>query len=80
MNSLNHNSFKKDKNNINDINDNFNYNLKITNDIFVQNAISKYGLDNQFEFVEYDNDNNLLIYINNYSDLILKLINKVKEK
>ena len=75
LNSLNHNSFKKDEN---IINDNFNYNLKITSDIFVQNAISNFGLDNQFEFVEYDSDNNLLIYINDYSDLVLKLINKVK--
>ena len=75
INSSNLNSFKKDEI---IINNNFNYNLKVTSDIFVQNAICNFGLDNQFEFVEYNGDNYLLIYINNYNDLILKLIKKVK--
>ena len=48
----------------------------ITKEIFIQRAESKFGLDNQFEFVKYNNNNDLLIYINNHNDLILKLINK----
>ena len=45
-------------------------------EIFIPQAESKFGLDNQFEFVKYNKNNDLLIYINNFNDLILKLINK----
>ena len=43
--------------------------------ILIPKANSYFGLDNQFEIIEY-NENNLLIHINNNNDLILKLINK----
>ena len=61
-----------------DNNSNFNFNVK--KNIFVENSQSKFGLDNQFELVEYNQNNYLLIYINNFNDLILKLINKTNNK
>ena len=48
----------------------------IPREIFIEKAESKFGLDNQFEFVKYNKKNDILIYINNHNDLILKLINK----
>ena len=48
----------------------------IQEEIFISRAESKFGLDNQFEFVKYNKSNDLLIHINNQNDLILKLINK----
>ena len=53
-----------------------NYDVNVVKNIFIQNAESKFGLDNQFEFVDYNKDNYLIIYINNFNDLILKLVNK----
>ena len=53
-----------------------NSNSDMQKEIFIQQAESKFGLDNQFEFVKYNKNNDLLIYINNHNDLILKLINK----
>ena len=50
--------------------------IKISKDIFIESAESKFGLDNQFEFVKYNKNNYLLIHINNFNDLLLKLINE----
>ena len=50
--------------------------INIQEEIFIPRAESKFGLDNQFEFVKNNKNNDLLIYINNQNDLILKLINK----
>ena len=58
---------------INDYSSSFN---KITKEIFIQSAESKFGLDNQFELVKYNKDNDLLIHINNHNDLLLRLINR----
>ena len=50
--------------------------FEINENLIIPQAESHYGLDNQFEIIKYNDDNNLLIYINNSNDLILKLINK----
>ena len=47
----------------------------IEKNIIVPKAFSYFGLDNQFEIIK-NKENNLLIHIDNYNDLILKLINK----
>ena len=48
----------------------------VDKNILIPRAISCFGLDNQFEIIKYDKENNLLIYIDNLNDLILKLINR----
>ena len=48
----------------------------IEQNILVPKAESHFGLDNQFEFIEYNLNNNLLIHINNMNNLELKLISK----
>ena len=72
INSLKQTNFSNNKPNIPSNSD-----VKVVKNIFIQRAESKFGLDNQFELVEYNRDNFLLIYINNFNDLILKLINKI---
>ena len=47
----------------------------IEKNIIVPKAFSYFGLDNQFEIIK-NKENNLLIHIDNFNDLILKLINK----
>ena len=47
----------------------------IGKNIIVPKAFSYFGLDNQFEIIKYK-ENYLLIHIDNFNDLILKLINK----
>ena len=42
--------------------------------ILIKKASCNYGLDNQFEIIKYDKENNLLIYIDNSNDLVLNLI------
>ena len=90
-NSINEKEANKDKNIINikinssnqiNLSNNKSYNnsnsdVNVVKNIFIQKAESKFGLDNQFELVEYDKDNYLIIYINNCNDLILKLVNKI---
>ena len=49
-------------------------NINISKNIFIHKAESKFGLDNQFELVKYNKNNNLLINVNNYNSLILRLI------
>lgn len=43
---------------------------------FIQKAESFFGLDNQFDIITYEEENHLLIHIDNFNDLFLKLINK----
>ena len=71
INSLNQINFSNNKPYVHSNSD-----VNVVKNIFIQRAESKFGLDNQFELVEYNRDNFLLIYINNFNDLILKLINK----
>lgn len=52
---------------------------QIKTNIFIKNAKCQFGLDNQFEVLKYNDENNLLIYIGNLNDLILKIFNKKNE-
>jgi len=64
-----------DENNEKSIETKFDTSNDIGKDIIVPKAYSYFGLDNQFEIIKIK-ENNLLIHIDNFNDLILKIINK----
>ena len=62
---------KNEKNNNNETE--LNSIFEISKNIFIPQAESHYGLNNQIEIIKYNDSNNLLIYINNSNDFNIKI-------